>query len=229
MSAMVALFAVRQNAKQREASYRPELVLTRTVFTASKHPARAASFAELWVVERDEGSSESDVAPAAFALPLRNIGLGAAKGLTLKWSFALADLVATVNARAQKALVPAYFSLEKGMLSLKSDRLGTSMSMWKNQQEASIDYALPASFDPAGVRVQVPHAYMQLISALIYFSSKGHDPEPFPGVPELGLELDYHDIGGGRHRASFVIELHLVMMHGDGEGFRGWFQSRKVA
>ncbi len=229
MSATAAFLAVRQNTKQREASYRPELALTRTIFTASKNPLSKGSFAEFWVEKKDEEVLETESILSSLTIPLHNVGLGAAKELSLKWSFPINQLVSIVNEKAQKSLIPAYFEFDNEMLSLKSEELNASTSMWSNQKNDSVDYVLPASTDQEGVSVKVPHAYMELVSALIYFSSKENDYHSLSDVPLLTLELEYFDIGGDKHKTSFNIELNLNAIHGDGEGFYGFMQSRKNA
>lgn len=229
MSAIAAFLAVRQNTKQREASYRPELAITETVFTASKNPLSRGAFADLWVEKKDESGLEKDIVLSVFSLPLHNVGLGAAKEVTLTWSFTISALVRVINDKAQKLLMPAYFKYENEELSLKSDLLSAPISMWGNQKQATVDYVLPASIDQKGVGIHIPHAYMELVSALLYFSAKEKDAASFPEMPALELELEYFDIGGDKHNSSFKVELNLILIHSDGEGFAGYMQSKKIA
>ncbi len=229
MSAIAAFLAVRQNTKQREASYRPELAVTQTIFTATKNPISKSAFAEFWVEKRDEEDLVAGSLMSSLSLPLHNVGLGAAKEVSLKWSFPIEELVATINEKAQKSLIPAYFEYEDEVLSLKSEQLDASTSMWRNQKQDSVDYVLPASTDQEGVSVHVPPAYMELVSALLYFSAKENDHGSFPDMPILKLELEYFDIGGDKHKTSFNVELNLIAIHGDGEEFDGYMQSRKFA
>lgn len=229
MSAIAAFLAVRQNTKQREASYLPELALTRTILTALKNPLSKGSFAEFWVEKKIGDDLDASSVLSSFSLLLHNIGLGAAKEVSLKWSFPIEDLVIAINEKAQKLLIPAYFEYKNEVLSLKSEQLDASTSMWGNQKQDFVDYVLPASIDQKGVSVHVPPAYMELVAALLYFSTKKKENHSFPDLPTLGLELEYFDIGGDQHKTSFDIELNLIAVHGDGEGFYGYMQSRKCA
>lgn len=228
MSAIAAFLAVRQNTKQREASYKPELAITRTTFTASKSQLTKSSFADFWVETSEINNNETVNLLSSLSLSLCNVGLGAAKEVQLKWSFPIDQLVSNINKKAQTALVPAYFEYENEVLSLKSEQLHAATSMWRNQKHNFVDYVLPASADQEGVQVQVPPAYMELVSALIFFSSK-EKGTTFPEMPALKLELEFFDIGGGKHSSSFSIELNLVAIHGGGEGFHGYLQSKKNA
>jgi hypothetical protein len=228
MSAIAAFLAVNQNTKHREASYKPELAITRTTFTASKNPISKSSFADFWVEDNSESDKENVYLLLSLSIPLRNVGLGAAKEVNLNWSFAIEQLVSDINEKAQKSLMPAYFKYEDEVLALKSDQLDAATSMWGNQKQVVVDYVLPASTDLEGVRVNVPHAYMELVSALIYFSTK-EEGRSFSDMPVLEAQLDFYDIGGVKHTASFSIELILIAIHGDGEGFHGYLQSKKIA
>lgn len=120
MSAIAAFFAVRQNTKQREASYRPVLAITKTIFTASKNPISESSFADLWVEDKDDRDFGEVNLLSFFSLPLRNVGLGAAKEVSLNWSFQIADIISNINSITQRSLIPAYFELQNEALSLNS-------------------------------------------------------------------------------------------------------------
>ncbi|MGD0961174.1 MAG: hypothetical protein ABSB19_15315 [Methylomonas sp.] len=229
LSAIAAFLAVKQNTKQREASYRPELAITRTIFTASKNPLTKSSFADFWVEGQEEKESGDVNLLSSLSLPLRNIGLGAAKEVSLNWSFPIEALVSDINKKTQKSLIPAYFEYKNEVLSLKSDQLVAAISMWGNQKKETVDYVLPASTDQGGVNIHVPNAYMELVSALIYFSTKEEDRYSFPDMPVLKLDLEYFDIGGDKHKSSFKVELNLIAIHGYGEGFHGYMQSKKIA
>lgn len=229
LSAIAAFLAVKQNTKQREASYKPELVLARTIFTASKGAISASSFAECWVVDKKVALPEEGIVMPFLSLPLHNVGLGAAKEIKINWSFPIETLISTVNQKAQRALVAAYFVYEKETVSLKSDVLSASTSIWGNQKQELVDYVLPASTDQEGVKIRVPPAYIELVSALMYFSMRDPSCNGIPEMPVLDAQLEYFDIGGGSHSVSFHIELHLIAVSMQGEAFHGYLQSKKFA
>ena len=60
-------------------------------------------------MEKQEKKLENEDLLSFFSLPIRNVGLGAAKEVTLKWSFPIEELVSNINKMAQKSLIPAYF------------------------------------------------------------------------------------------------------------------------
>lgn len=229
LSAIAAFLAVRQNTKSREASYRPELAITKTSFMASTNPISKSSFGDFWREDRNGGDDESIDFLPSLTLPLRNVGLGAAKEVALTWSFPIADLVQTINDKAQRALIPAYFEFDEEILSLKSEQLHAATSMWGNQRKALVDYVLPSSSDREGVGICVPHAYMGIVAALVFFSQQDTDRVSPRDLPALRLDIEYSDIGGAQHKASFTIELNLVAVQSGGAAFHGYMQSRKRA
>src|ERR1035437_5158074 len=101
-AAAIAMFlTVRQIRKQSEASYRPELTFTRTIFegvplsTLVKSPPPTGSLYKspspgVWLKTGDEHAgdkhAEDKVVLPQFTVPLRNVGLGAAKDIALSWS-----------------------------------------------------------------------------------------------------------------------------------------------
>ncbi|MBO2701056.1 hypothetical protein [Shewanella algae] len=227
LSAIAAFLAVRQVSKQRESSYKPELVLSRTVFECSSNPLRKGNIPDTWM-PRKENEEEKNFL-RSFTMPLRNVGLGAAKSLKVTWSFPIESIVATVNEITQKSLIPAYFEYQNEMLSLKSEEMGGSTSMWGNQKNQSIDFVLPSPMDNAPVELALPHAYIQIVSALIHFSAKAEDFKSFPDIPPLDVDIEFSDIGGSQHKAKFSISTELISVSGKGEAFHGYVESQHRA
>ncbi|MDD4964160.1 MAG: hypothetical protein PHI11_09620, partial [Gallionella sp.] len=85
LSAIATFLTIRQIAKQREASYRPELAFSRTFFVAEPDPIRAGALPEKWVNKKL--GLETPMLLDDLSVPLRNVGLGTAKAITISWSF----------------------------------------------------------------------------------------------------------------------------------------------
>lgn len=221
-SAIATLLTIRQMKQQREASYRPELIFSRCYFSASKERASSDSMPTNWVqatdVEGMAGMSTMD------SIPLRNVGMGAAKSISISWSFPIEEMMNHVNDLAQKTLTPAHFTLENGVLSLKSESLGARISLWKNQQQEYLDYVLPASIQKDPIHLKLPHAFMLLSSALPFLFVKDKEHKSFPEIPSLRVQLEYHDIGNKRYSVLFEIKVGLEMISSDGT-FNGYLES----
>jgi hypothetical protein len=220
LSATATFLAVRQMAKQREASYRPELALSRTYFDGLTYKGGLPS---LWVVP-GKPSVASAITPISFAVPLQNIGLGAAKRVTVTWSFAVDDTIKRVNKLAQRTLTPAYFSYEDKGVSFKSD-FGESLSGWQNQKKHHIDYVLPAAVQKEPAMLRIPHAYIQLCSALLYFAFKD---KSFSEPPTLTVTFEYFDIGEHKHRVVFDINLNIIVLGHDDAFIMAYLEPEKV-
>lgn len=227
LSATATFLTVRQIAKQREASYHPELVFSRTYFEAISDSIRASSLPTRWV--NKQARAESVPPLEDLSISLRNVGLGAAKNVTILWSFPLEETVDRVNRAAQRTLTPVYFSSDEWGVSIKSETLGNGTSMWKNQQRASLDFVLPAAVQREPTPIALPNAYVLLCSAALFLASKDKDKDSAPSfdVPSLTASVDYLDIGNRTHRSSFKFDLQVIAIAGDGDTFVGYIDCTK--
>lgn len=225
-SAIATFLTVRQIAKQREASYRPELALSRIYVECTKDPLDSGALPTLWSPEGENGHTDS---LKWFSLPLQNIGLGTAKAVTVFWEFPFDNVTKQVNELAQKTLSAAYFTFDKDTLSLDSENLGKCTSMWRNQNQEILDYVLPAAVHTEPVMLRLPHAYIQIVSALIYFAAKDKDKKSFPEIPPLIANIEFYDIGEVKHGAKYAIHFQLEMIGGNGEFIHGHMETRKYA
>ena len=172
LSALATFLTVQQVAKQRRASYQPDLALTQIVVTGVPDSNNKSPLPIVWNTNPPGiGSSQ----PRRCAIPVLNVGLGAAKDVVVSWSFPIDELVKSVNDLAQRTLTPAYLRNEHGTLYIKSDLFGDIDIMWQNQQVSRIDYVLPATVQDKPLYLEMPWAYVTLVSMLLYFRLR--DPQ----------------------------------------------------
>ncbi|WP_322517799.1 hypothetical protein SR870_09925 [Rhodopseudomonas palustris] len=230
MAAIATFLTVLQISKQRRASYRPELVLSRTPFEGGTAEAANCRLPDLWNAQRQDNEADEKAKPARdwsfLAVPLANIGLGAARGVNVSWSFPIEDLADQLNKRAQQTLTPAYFTFVNGVFSLKSERLGNWTSLWLNQKSEHVDFVVPIAIQRDLLMLKIPHAYVAGVSALLVLGVDQKDSS-FPDIPSLCVELEYSDIANERYSSSFEIEFHLVMIGDKGQTIRGYLEPRK--
>lgn len=227
MSAIATFLTVRQMSHQRQASYLPELVLSRTIFDGTASPMGKGPIPSHWVPKHGN-ESKTEVMPW-FSLPLTNVGLGAAKDISVSWSFPIEEIIRQVNDLAQQTLTQLHFVLRDGAVSIKSESLGSGTSFWKNQQKETLDYVLPAAVQKEPVPLKIPHAFVLLSSALLFVSSKDTNSKSALSIPPLIARLEYRDIGNKAHIAVFEISLKLVAYGGDGSFIHGYLESKKCA
>lgn len=227
LSAVATFLSVRQIAKQREASYRPELALSRVYLECTKDPIAKGQIPTHWVAKDQDG--KTDPLTRSVSLPLRNVGLGSAKAVSIFWSFPFEAVTKQVNELAQKSLSAAYFTFENEALSLDSQDFGKSTSMWMNQKQATVDYVLPATVDHGLLALTLPHAYVQIVSSLLYFAARQTDSGQFPEIPPLLVRMEYSDIGEAKHSVTFCIQFQVSAIGGKGEFIAGYVEARKTA
>jgi hypothetical protein len=220
LSALATFLTVRQVKMQREASYRPELMFSRTRFDAV---SEGGSLPERWV--RPKSEPQPKYPPRDLTIPLHNIGLGAAKEVVIEWSFPVEHAIEKINRAAQQTLTPIYFSTDGEEVTIKSETFGNGTSMWINQRKGRVDFVLPTSVNGDSARVPLPQTYILLASATLFFHAKSDDPS-FE-VPALLAHLSYLDIGDQSHTASFKFELRVISLAGDGHSFKAFIDCVK--
>ncbi len=229
LTAIASFLTVRQIAKQRELSYRPELAISRVYFHGLSNQIGMGLLPQYWVGTTD--SQQVDPLLKQIALPLCNVGLGVAKAVVVKWSFPINELVKTVNELANRTLTSELFTYKGGTLHMRSDTIGTMTSVWKNQQTDMLDYLLSASVQKEPVMLELPFAYKTLCSALIFFQSKYKETESHGEIPALKASFEYLDIGEQQHKAVFEIRLNVVSVGFKDErevvSFFGYLESKK--
>jgi len=232
LSAIATFLTVRQMIQQRQVLYRPELVISRTSFEGSKASIAKFSLFNYWVLKPD-AEVEGERPPMFFMpffMPLRNVGLGAAKNISVKWSFPIEEMVSQLNDLAQRTLTPANFALEDGDLIIKSESLGNGISDWVNQrQDDSLGYVLPVTVQREPVHLSLPMVFTQLCSFLMFLSMKDKDQLSIPTVPAINVRLEYLDIGDKFHVAVFDIKVQVSAVGGDGRIIHGELESKKCA
>ena len=209
LSAIAALVVVRQNYKQRTASYRPDLILV-------ERTMRLQPFEQTGGVPQlsdEDGGSQ-------ISVPIVNVGLGAARDLEVSWRFPIDRMVSSINLLAQQSLAPACYEHKNGFLWMESK---TSWAIrWGREEE--IGYVLPASIpETPPNHVPLPLAYVALVFGHYHFALQDHRSEKsdgpqvinLPDLPKLKCQIDYGDIGGLNHRLDVVISVTPIMKSKD--------------
>ena len=209
LSAIAALIVVRQNYKQRIASYRPDLILVETALGLQPFEQTGGMPQSL----EEDGEWQVSVA-------IVNVGLGAARDLKVSWQFPIDQVVSSINLLAQQSLASAYYEHKNGFLSMKSK------SSWAIRwvREDEIDYVLPASIpETPPNQLRLPMAYLALVVGHYHFAfqARGSDKSDglqlidVPDPPELRCQINYGDIGGIERRLDIMISVTPVMISKD--------------
>ena len=229
LSAIAAFFTVRQVSKQREHSYRPELVIPSIVIDGISSN-QEKEFIPLWWSDNLNLNSHND--PKRFQFSINNVGLGAAKEIHLSWSFPIEKIVNDINKLIQQSLIPLYFACEDGVLVAKSkDMVHESISMWKNQKNEILDFILPSGLEKTPALIVFPDAYKRLLSSCIYFSFKTSKFEMLEKFPPLLLTISFKDIGNKEHNINLKVLVDLSLVKENDEGkcvFNGHLVAKRI-
>ena len=108
MAAIAAFWTVWMMARQQRATYRPELALSQAVIRSTR--VNGEILPRLWVESHD---SEPDHVPSPIPMyglfiAIKNISLGTANDISVKWSFSIEKAVKEVNDIAGSGEVLTY-------------------------------------------------------------------------------------------------------------------------
>jgi hypothetical protein len=214
-SAVATCLTVREMAKQRTTSFRPELVISRVSITGSQQEGKGLP-TEWEALSRDAAGTTTR-GPATLAVS--NVGLGAAKDLRFVSSFDVADAVETLNQLATQGSVSAEMRIDEiGALCFEAREIGME-AMWVDQQNEASDYLLPAFSHSDSFHLQIPRTYILAVAAFVYVWALSVPHHGFGKLPPLVVAVAYADIAGVQHNERFVIESNLQMVRGIGEQF----------
>ena len=219
LAAIATFLTVREIIKQRKSSYRPELVLSKIVFCASADMRRGRNLPALWTNDHKVTENSREI-----EIPLSNIGMGAAKSVVVKWDFPITEALSLVENIHSDANDEASFTFKSDILTIKSKLLGSFSSMWGNQKTQMLDYVLPASIQTEPTTIKIPHAYMALVSSLMYLAAQ-KDLLELPAIAPLTATFEYRDIADERRKAAYNIEFGLIALFGD--GFHAYLEPKR--
>ena len=202
LSAVATLLTVREIAKQRQASYRAELVFEGRLFRVAAPLSETTAQVTIW----DNSDGIDGTRSSGFDLRLLNIGLGAAKAVTLTWDFDIDKSVVLANKLAQSAFIGEVIGHDNGLVSVRNRNSSAITSNWIAQRIEQIDYILPAESAQRVTTVRLPHAYLMLVSKILLNSLALNDPN-LANIPTLRSKVQYGDIG----EKSFTVEYDIIM------------------
>ncbi|MCP2089330.1 UNVERIFIED_ORG: hypothetical protein J2Y81_005417 [Paraburkholderia sediminicola] len=233
LSAGATFLTVREMQKQRSASFRPELVFPRVHFCANKNPISATPIPSEWQ-EDTSGSgvfADSENAPPrkSLAIPILNVGLGAARSVSLVWSFPVDDMIFQANTYAKTGTSSIAFSVDKVGISLTQDGGRGETSLWRNQQHVTLDYVLPTSSEVTHQTISLPHAYTFLCSAWIHLGMTRKGGLASVELPPLTATIEYLDIADQLHRRQFTFKADIRAIAGNGSAFDGYVDCAAVS
>lgn len=208
VTAGLAFWSVLQVNQQRELSYLPDLVISRMYFKGSHSSDFKTYFGNSWIPDPAEKIESEDC--FIFYLLLRNVGLGAAKNISVEWSFHIDEIVSQLNNFGHKMLPSTHFAFEAGKISIRSERLGNQgLHSWHEQRTIFVEYLLPIAVQKEPVKLSFPILFTQLCSFLYFFHEQNNEQDSMHNFPTLRAKIKYFDLGGKGHKTDFEIKVQL--------------------
>lgn len=198
--ALATFLTVRQIGKQREASYKPELV-----FSKSRYTANSTKNSMHWnCATRTENKIVDSL------VPFTNIGLGAAKEVSIEWEFDVPKAVTLVNELAQKAMSEGYIEIENDTVLFKSNQSGNAVHIWTTQKHCSLDYILSGSEEVRSQSISIPIVYLTLFAS--FSASKFKiDQKDNDKFVELQAVITYRDIAEKSYSVAYKFTPEVAM------------------
>lgn len=197
ISAIAALFAIRQSILQRTTSYKPQLVLNNTTLHAEIKDFKQLAISNKITIEQ----------PPLIA---NNIGLGTAINVRYKWLYAYTEIANKLNHEISEFfnLKPSDYDFEtKHHCFIISTKTSISVStLLSDYQE--ISHILSYDIQKEGTTLKTPTIGIILsINKLFYEAISINESQLWVEGPKLIIE--YYDIGGRKYNEEWCSILRL--------------------
>jgi len=232
-TAFATFLTVREMARQRKSTYRPDIVAARQyAYANALADSKGLRFA--WSRERAVASDVNEKFPLGerYAITLFNVGFGAAKQIEASWKFDVDAWIKSLNSLAQRtftSLVIAHDPNAKTVRISGADYRDTTQMVGNQLGKLGKEWghALPVSLDRSGIEIDIPPCFLALAALQLSMGSQldpgsGMNPE-WTTLPEMRLSLRYCDVGAEMHEKDFRLSFDLLAIGcGTGEAsFRG--------
>jgi len=216
LAAIATLLTVHQMAKQRAASYRPELVIS-PVSLEAEHSNESANI--FW---KSRKPHYFDVSPRASAsenegtsiigVSLCNIGLGAAKNIKINWQLPLNDVAEYIKKITKETDIKTKVtSINNKIMEIRTE--DAIFNYHQSNEIYTFDYLLPISGTINGILLYLPDDYSRIIDTIIecYIPQEQNDLNYYGGfnIPPLAAALEWGDIAGQTYRSSVNISANV--------------------
>ena len=211
---LVAL-TLREMAKQRKTTYRPDIVLsTSGYFIYAEHQDGALSYFHFSNEEVEPNSVQIERRLNRVYLDGFDIGLGTAKLVDVAWEFQVDHLVQKLNED-----VASGFQVEfkhddvftEGYLSYKlpKEPSGGVIAL-SHDIHRTYDHLLPIHVKDEPTKISMPFTYLLITAARLYSTMVDKTKRAAEDFSVLRVKITYADIGNNLHKKSFSVTPSLV-------------------
>jgi hypothetical protein len=208
LTAIIVFFTLIEMQRQRESSYKPDLVFKPIDYSFSANFTCPLEYRISSEIDNDEGN-KAQYNPSA---KIYNIGLGPAKNLCLTFDFDYQKAIRLVKELTEN--VDGNFgltiSLEDMFLKIVIKDGGCTWVEITNDLRLDEDYLLPVSTVKEPTVLSAPHSYVLLLGFYsIFHAYKNYEEEIPPDLrafPELKMTAKFNDIGKKTYRKNYGID-----------------------
>lgn len=213
---IVVFLTLREMEKQRRASYKPELVIPRSL---------VYGFGDIIVEDiilplEWRNSENIEETRDDSLLTIYNLGFGAAVHIRISWEFEFEETLRFVQDYCYENSIPIVVGYEQRfgtkVFQLEIEDRVSSFINIGSIYDQSYDYLVPASVTSKGLRLHLPPDYKSLIAIMIFMSWKEFEKDNSPmkdlNFPDLKLKVNYQDIGGNDYVKEFGLTFQLRHM-----------------
>jgi hypothetical protein len=231
VSSYLGFQALVEVRKQRETTYQPEIILSGGLFSMNNVPLTRttipfpAAIPWEYTYEVKDKDYQAPFTNRITPLPINvyNIGLGAAKNVTISCETDVNEWLAIYNKLAEDIegelpFVFTYIAKDK-ILQFKSAKYVGTGSMWLhlNSLPEVVNHLLPSSIEREPYKFILPSLIFYFITALTYMdfytqvagkpTPKFRVPSP---LPNIYFDVRYLDIADKKIGKKFVARIHTI-------------------
>jgi hypothetical protein len=199
---LVALLTLREMAKQRRESYKPRLIFQNKNFFLQKNSNGTPCFL------KENANAIRKLYEPLFFLELKNIGLGSAHNIVVRWKYDQTKMIRRLSQYAQKTqLVRVNPDNHFEFLFDKESQKGYGFFI-NNSDEERTRMAFLCSND--SIKVKIPETLHNYITFIPYLElvAQGNPRRVDVKPDEIRVVFEYFDIGGKKQvqRLRMAIE-----------------------
>jgi hypothetical protein len=212
-TAIATFQTVREMAKQRKTSLKPDLIsVNQRAYVYAEKPALTLRY--FW--SREQPAIPQMFQHSRYSITILNIGFGAAKQLRAEWMLDVGRMTTRINELARQASIAV--SVERVPDSsqvriLWPDRVVGTQEV-ANQLIHEVGHVLPVSLDRIGFQIEVPSVFLTLASLQISLGLANQlevsGVREWAFFPDLALSLCYLDVDGEQHIKRMKLSLNLL-------------------
>lgn len=212
IAVLIGLYTIFEVKKQRESSYKPELILEEKRFFVDKREMPYIHYYPNTINTEDVNRTEIEEV-LNFNLKCVNVGLATAKNVIIEFKIDLDHYTETIekfNAKRPEQKTKydfKYFGKSGDVAIVRNDKIDDSRSLFgKIKQVYKMNYVLPVNIDNTPVNIPIPNYFIYLSSIMQQYSWSETNNDNHTGLV-FYTSLEYRDIGNKKHKQYYKVKF----------------------